>query len=76
MLAAIQLMRAFGIKSCALRISSEYSFTDLGGMDYWVSCWLVVCSVRNGIRTHAGRPHKIRNTAPLSINRAKITPTP
>ena len=28
--AAIQLMRACGVTACALRVTSEYSFTDLG----------------------------------------------
>ena len=32
-LAAIQLMWACGITSCALRITSEHSFTNLGRMD-------------------------------------------
>ena len=33
-------------------------------MDNWVGYWLVVCRVSDGIRAHAGIPHKIRNTAP------------
>ena len=31
--AAIQLIWACGITACALRIASQYSFTDLGRMD-------------------------------------------
>ena len=31
--AAIQLMWACGITACALKITSEYSFNDLGRMD-------------------------------------------
>ena len=38
--AAIQLMWACGITACALRITSECSFTDLGRMDSRVGCWL------------------------------------
>ena len=31
--AATQLMWACGITACALRLTSEYSFTDIGRMD-------------------------------------------
>ena len=63
-MAAIQLMWACGITACALRITSEYSFTDLGGIDSLFDCWLVVSGSDDGIRTHASRPRMIRNTAP------------
>ena len=45
-MAAIQLMWACGITACALRVASEYPFTDLGGTaaGSWllaVGCWLL-----------------------------------
>ena len=64
-MAPIHLMWASGITACALRITSVYSMTDLGRMDSYVGCWLVVVRGSNdGIRTHASRPHNMRYTAP------------
>ena len=69
--AAIQLMWACSTSACALRVTSEYSFTDLGRMDSWVGCWFVTCRVSNRIGTHAGIPHKIRNTAPYLLSHTR-----
>ena len=33
---------------CVLRVTSEYSFTDLGRMDCWVDCWFVVSGSNDG----------------------------
>ena len=46
--AAIQLMWACRIPACALRITSGYSFTDLGRVDSSVGCWLVVSGSDDG----------------------------
>ena len=54
--AAIQLMWACGAMACALRVTSEYSFTDLGRTDSWVGCWLVACRVSDRIQAHVGIP--------------------
>ena len=62
--AAIQLTWACGSTACAPRITSEYSFTDLGRMDSCVGCWLVVSGSDGGIQPHASRPRMIRNIEP------------
>ena len=58
--AAIQLTWACGTTACALRATSEQSFTDLGRMDIWVGCWLVLGSSSSGIRALARRPETLR----------------
>ena len=57
--ADIQLTWACGITACALRTTSEYSFTDPGGWtaELAVGLWLVVPTA--GIRTQASRPRMI-----------------
>ena len=59
---ATQLMWVSYTTACALRTASEYSFTDLGRVDSEVGCWFVVCNYCNGIRAHADRPYRTRNT--------------
>ena len=50
-----------------LRVASEYSFTDLGRMDSWVDCWLVVKWFRRwgsnqGQKTSQGSQHCVLTT--------------
>ena len=53
--------------ACALRVTSEYSYTNLERKDSWVNCWLVVNGSDDGIRTHASRPRMIRNAVPYPL---------
>ena len=48
--------------ACALRVTSEYSFTDLGRMDSWIDCWLVISGSNDGFEPT--RVRMLRNTAP------------
>ena len=64
---AIQLMWASGTTACVLQVASEYSITDLGRMEDWDDCWLVLCGNSDGMRSYAGQPHKILNIAPSPL---------
>ena len=48
--AAIQLTLTCGSTACALRATSEYSFTNLRGMDSWVGCLLVISGPMTGFK--------------------------
>lgn len=61
--AAIQLMLAWDIPACVLRVTPEYSSTGRRKTERGVGYWLFVDGSYDGIRTHMSRPDKIRSTA-------------